>query len=68
VTDGVRQPDAEEPRIDVVGEERFALQGDVHLLITFLNKMLKDRGLIFGLTRPDDQFKVTIYEVFGPKK
>lgn len=61
-------PAAEEARIEVVGEGTFAVEGDVHLLVTFLNKMLKDRGLIFGLSRSEGAAKVTIYEVFGPKK
>lgn len=57
-----------EARIDVLGEGSFAVEGDVHLLVTFLNKMLKDRGLIFGLTRARGEAKVTVYEVIGPKK
>lgn len=68
MTEAVTQPNVEEARIDVIGEGTFALDGDVHLLVTFLNKMLKDRGLIFGLTRSGEEYRVTIYEVFGPKK
>lgn len=32
-------------------------------LVTFLNKQLKDRDLIFGLSRAEGKLTVTIYEV-----
>jgi hypothetical protein len=32
-------------------------------LVTFLNKQLKDRDLIFGLTRKEGKLELRIYEV-----
>ena len=32
-------------------------------LVTFLNKQLKDRDLIFGLTRTEGKLELRIYEV-----
>lgn len=32
-------------------------------LVTFLNKQLKDKDLIFGLSRADGKLEVKIYEV-----
>ncbi|MGE5575693.1 MAG: DUF4264 family protein [Syntrophothermus sp.] len=54
-----------EPRIEVLGTESFAVSGDAHLLVTFLNKILKDKNLIFGMTRSgeDGRITLTIYEV-----
>ncbi len=33
-----------------------------HVLVTFLNRALKRRGLIFGIARQGDQFLLTVYE------
>ncbi|MFO7312031.1 MAG: DUF4264 family protein [Bacillota bacterium] len=49
-------------RLEVIGSETFALQGDVHRLVTFLNQCLKNRELIFGLTRVEDGvYRLTVY-------
>ncbi len=54
-----------EPRIEILGAESFAVNGDVHLLVTFLNKVLKDKNLIFGMARSgeDGLVSLTVYEV-----
>jgi hypothetical protein len=58
----------EEARIETLGQTTVALTGDVHLLVTFLNKTLKDDGLIFGLTRPGQgESTFTVYRVVGAK-
>jgi len=37
---------------------------DLYKIVDFLNKNLKDRGLIFGLTQKDEEtMRVSIYEV-----
>lgn len=53
-----------ESRIDVLGEKAFAFRDDAHHIVTFLNKTLKYRNLIFGLSLNDDQsYNLRIYEV-----
>jgi len=63
---------AEPPQVGPHGEraileiasQAFDLDDGLHRVVTFLNKSLKSRGLIFGLTRErTGQLKVTIYEV-----
>lgn len=57
------------PRIDVLGEKSFEFRDDAHQVVTFLNKTLKYRDLIFGLTQNDDgTFRLKIYEVVDGKK
>ncbi|OUM98080.1 MAG: hypothetical protein BAA04_07540 [Firmicutes bacterium ZCTH02-B6] len=49
-------------RLEVIASETFALQGDVHRLVTFLNQCLKGKDLIFGLTRVEDGvYRLTVY-------
>lgn len=49
--------------LQILASETLDLQGDAHRLVTFLNRALKDRGLIFGLSRTADRrLQLTIYE------
>ncbi len=49
-------------QLRVMASETLALQGDVHRLVTFLNRALKEDGYIFGLKLADDeQYHLTIY-------
>ena len=51
-------------RIDTLAEEIFEFRDDAHRIVTFLNKTLKYRNLIFGLTRGEDgAYKLRVYEV-----
>lgn len=54
--------EADKDRLLVVGQASFQLSGDVHQLVTFLNRSLKDDDYIFGLRRAEDgRFQLTIY-------
>jgi hypothetical protein len=44
-------------------EEQGPLALILTSLVTFLNKQLKDRDLIFGLARTKGKLTITIYEV-----
>lgn len=46
----------------ILADETFRLTGDVHHLVTFLNRTLKDDGYIFGLRLAEnDRYRLTIY-------
>lgn len=56
-------------KIETLGSESFSLPDQVHRLVTFLNKTLKRRDLIFGLNlNPDGTHRITIYEVVNLDK
>ncbi len=60
----MNQPqDFEEKDVVVVAQDSFELEGEHYRLVTFLNQSLKDRGLIFGLTKQDERLSLKIYEV-----
>lgn len=49
---------------EVLDIQSFKLEGDTHKLVTFLNKTLKRRGYVFGLTQePDGRKTFSIYRV-----
>ncbi|MDI3279942.1 MAG: DUF4264 family protein [Bacillota bacterium] len=56
-----------EERIRELGRQSFTLTGEVHLLVTFLNKVLKERNLIFGLSKAEGEgrYTLTIYALGG---
>ncbi|MBO8140964.1 MAG: DUF4264 family protein [Firmicutes bacterium] len=52
----------EQKGLEVIGSETLLLQGDVHRLVTFLNRCLKDHQLVFGMSRvDDDRCRLTVY-------
>lgn len=52
-------------KLPVLGEKSFRLKGETHQLVTFLNKTLKDRDLIFGLTLDGLKYRIIIYDSSG---
>lgn len=54
----------QEDVFEVLNIQSFKLEGDVHRLVTFLNRTLKRKGYVFGLTQePDGKKTFTIYRV-----
>lgn len=45
----------------LLASSAFALEGEAYKLITFLNQTLKDYGIIFGLSKDTQGFRVTVY-------
>ncbi|MCL5058293.1 MAG: YpmA family protein [Actinobacteria bacterium] len=52
-------------KLELLATKSFAPYDDMYRVVDFLNKSLKDRQLMFGLTRDRESGKVTvtIYEV-----
>lgn len=62
------QTTSEEASITEIASQSFDTDAALYRVVTFLNKSLRSRGLIFGLTRPrDNELRVTIYEVLNSK-
>lgn len=53
-----------ESQIKFLASKQFAVSGDVHQIVTFLNRILKDDNLIFGLsTSAEGIYRLSIYRV-----
>lgn len=53
----------QKPGLTELARREFQLKGEVHQLVTFLNRSLKDRGFIFGLSAGEKGgFVITIYD------
>jgi len=52
----------EQKGLRVIGQEVLELSGEYGRMITFLNQILKDRGLVFGLSKSGDKLSLTIYD------
>jgi hypothetical protein len=58
----------EEASITEIASQSFSTDAALYQVVTFLNKSLRGRGLIFGLTRErESALRVTIYEVLNSK-
>jgi len=50
-------------KIELIATQRIGVNGELYKVVDFLNKNLKDHGLMFGLTKKDDKMVISIYEV-----
>lgn len=56
-------PSDQQGKIELIATQRLGLNGELYKIVDFLNKNLKDRGLMFGLTKKEDQMIISVYEV-----
>ena len=50
-------------KIELIATQRVGVNGELYKVVDFLNKNLKDHGLMFGLKKKDDKMIITVYEV-----
>ena len=51
-----------EPKLEIIANKSFGYYNDMYKVVDFLNKTLKEKNLIFGLTKKDEKMTITIYE------
>lgn len=56
-------PSDRQGKIELIATQRLGLNGELYKVVDFLNKNLKDHGLMFGLTKKADQMIISVYEV-----
>ncbi|MDI6709454.1 MAG: YpmA family protein [Thermoanaerobacterales bacterium] len=50
-------------KLELIATRSFAPYDEMYQVVDFLNKNLKNRGLIFGLTKAKDgRMAITVYE------
>ena len=50
-------------KLTVLSSKRIAQHPELYKIIDMCNRTLRDRGIIFGLSKSGDEMTVTIYEV-----
>jgi sulfatase maturation enzyme AslB (radical SAM superfamily) len=60
--EGVRIMIKNHEDLNVIGVMEFNEYEEMYKIVDFLNKSLKDRGLIFGLKRENGKDKLLIYD------
>jgi hypothetical protein len=53
---------ANHEHLPLLASDTFEFPKDTHRLVTFLNRNLKERGLIFGLRRQGSEYHLSIYD------
>lgn len=49
-------------KLQVLASKRIAQHPELYKIIDMCNRTLRDRGIIFGLSKSGDEMTVTIYE------
>ncbi len=50
-------------KIELIATQRIGVNGELYKVVDFLNKNLKEHGLMFGLTKKEDKMIISVYEV-----
>jgi len=50
-------------KIELIATRRIGVNGELYKVVDFLNKNLKDQGLMFGLTKKEDEMVISVYKV-----
>ncbi|MDR3540007.1 MAG: YpmA family protein [Desulfosporosinus sp.] len=50
-------------KIELIATQKVGVNGELYKVVDFLNKNLKDHGLMFGLTKKEDKMIISVYEV-----
>lgn len=54
--------DEQEAKLELIAVKKFKAYDDMYKVVDFLNKNLKDKQVIFGLTKKDEGMTISIYE------
>ncbi|MDI3541078.1 hypothetical protein H0A61_02528 [Koleobacter methoxysyntrophicus] len=49
-------------KLELIATKELPINNDLYKLIDFLNKTLKDKNLIFGLSKTKDSMIISVYE------
>jgi len=50
-------------KLELIATQRIGVNGELYKVVDFLNKNLKDHGLMFGLSKKEDKMVISVYEV-----
>jgi uncharacterized FlaG/YvyC family protein len=52
-----------EEKLELIATQTLPYNEDLYILIDFLNRTLKEKKVIFGVSQRNDQMVVSIYEI-----
>lgn len=50
-------------KLELLARKEISFNDDLYLLVDFLNKNLKQKGVIFGISKNEDKAIISIYEI-----
>lgn len=50
-------------KLELLAKKKFSNYDEMYLVVDFLNKTLKHKKVMFGLSKKEDQMTFSIYEV-----
>ncbi len=61
--DQQKNPSDRQGKLELIATQRVGTNGELYKVVDFLNKNLKDHGLMFGLIKKVDKMVISVYEV-----
>jgi len=52
-----------EGKLELIAKKEIAYNDELYKLIDFLNKSLKNKNVILGISKSDDKAIITVYEI-----
>lgn len=49
-------------KLELIAHQTFSAQQELVRVVDFMNKSLKSKGIMFGITKDKDQMTINIYE------
>jgi hypothetical protein len=56
----LERPEPDQGKLDLIAHKTFAMYEDMYKVVDFLNKNLKDKKIMFGLSKNSDENTLTI--------
>lgn len=59
----MEEKEQEKDKLELLATKKFSDYDEMYLVVDFLNKTLKDKKIMFGLTKNKDSMSISIYEI-----
>lgn len=59
----MEEKEQEKDKLELLATKKFSNYDEMYLVVDFLNKTLKHKKVMFGLTKNDDSMSISIYEI-----
>jgi len=56
----LERPEPEQGKLELIAHKNFTMYEDMYKVVDFLNKNLKDKKIMFGLSKNNDENTLTI--------
>ncbi|MGI5902017.1 MAG: YpmA family protein [Desulfitobacteriia bacterium] len=63
MSEEIKNANDKQGQLHLIASQRFAPDSQMYKIVDFLNRSLRNRNLLFGLTKSEDGMNISVYEV-----